>query len=283
LSLGGSAAEVPQPKDVVRELTTKYYENFKNIQIADVIIMTLGLVEVWRDLERGVDLNIAPPKDLIAAHPGRFVLSVMSYEDILGDLEGILTEIARHCKPTVRILITVSPVPLHVTFRGKDCLEANMYSKAVQRAVVEAFCQRHPEIAYFPSFEMVMLSSPEQAWVPSDFRHVRPELVRRIMRSVLSKYLEPGTLPPDANEMSVEFKAGKYGAIVEGVDAYLARQQVAPEALDPGAQYVYASACEKLGNIRTASKLAQNVLTIKPRHVGALKLLARVETAGDAA
>ena len=155
---------------------------------ADVLILTLGLVEAWYDTASRLYLNAAPPRAVCERLPARFELHVLDYQEILATLVGIHGLLERFCARLPRILITVSPVPLASTFRDQDVLVANSYSKAVQRAAVEAFV-RQCDADYFPSYEFVTLSDPEAVWGGKDYRHVRPATVDRIMGAVLQGYV----------------------------------------------------------------------------------------------
>ncbi|HEY5410972.1 MAG TPA: GSCFA domain-containing protein [Caulobacteraceae bacterium] len=152
-----------------------------------VVVMTLGVAEVWRDRRSGLPLNKAPPANLIEADPDRFVLEVMAHQDVLAELEAIHGLLSRHGRPDVRMLITVSPVPLNATFRPVDVFTANAYSKAVQRAAAEAFALAHDNVDYFPSYEMVTLSDRRLAF-DKDNRHVQRAMVDRIVDRFLRAY-----------------------------------------------------------------------------------------------
>jgi len=154
-----------------------------------VIIITLGLVEAWYDKQSQLYLNLAPHPRALKNSPERFEMRVLDYNEIISELEEFYTITKRFCKPDVKILITVSPVPLLATFRDQDVLVANTYSKAVQRAAVEYFIRQHDNIDYFPSFEFVTLGDPNHNW-SGDYRHVSPHVVQRIMGSVMSKYTQ---------------------------------------------------------------------------------------------
>ena len=185
-----SSAEITGTKEEMTAFRTAYNNSFKAAGIADVVIITLGLVECWYDSELEVYLNMAPPKPLTQLYPGRFEFHLLDYNDIyaaLVEIEGLL----RHNNPTPpKMLFTVSPVGLAATFRTSDVLVANSYSKSVQRAAVEAFVMNH-DVSHFPSYEYVVLTDRKFAWGNKDFRHVRQETVDRIMADVLLAYVGP--------------------------------------------------------------------------------------------
>lgn len=164
-----------------------FNDTFKAAMSADVIIITLGLVECWYDTKTELYLNVAPGGKLIERYPDRFEFHVLDYDDISSALEEMYALLLKNRKGTLKLLITVSPVGLASTFRGQDVLVANTYSKAVQRAAVEKFTMK-ANVDYFPSYEFVTLSDHSYAWGNLDFRHVRKETVDRIMAQVLERY-----------------------------------------------------------------------------------------------
>ena len=152
-----------------------------------IVIVTLGLAEAWFDAATGLYLNVAPPMPAIRRHPGRFKLHVLSHDEILATLERIHALLQARGHPEVRMLVTVSPVPFKATFSGEDVIVANSYSKSVQRAACQAFVARCEGVDYFPSYEIVAMTSRQIAY-EIDNLHVAPDMVRHIMNEVLGAY-----------------------------------------------------------------------------------------------
>jgi len=86
----------------------------------------------------------------------------------------------RHGHVDLQVVVTTSPIPLLATFTDRDVVAANTYSKSVLRAVAEDLAAAHPNVHYFPSYEIVMNSDRGAAWA-DDGRHVQPEVVNHIM------------------------------------------------------------------------------------------------------
>lgn len=185
-----SSTEVSGTLEQMIAFRSAFNASFARARSADVVIMTLGLVECWYDTEAGVYLNAAPPKALTLQYPGRFEFHLLDYNDIYSALQEIYALLSAGDQPVPNMLFTVSPVPLASTFRTDDVLVSNCYSKSVQRAAVEAFTAHH-NATYFPSYEYVTLSDRKFSWGNSDFRHVRQEAVDRIMADVLLAYIGP--------------------------------------------------------------------------------------------
>ena len=278
LTFGGTGALTAKPLKEVEDLTRRYYTNLKKIKEANVVILTLGLVEVWFDRATQTYLNLMPNLKILKREPDRFEMHVLSYEDIMSDVQEILTIIRANAQPNVRFLLTVSPVPLHATFRDQDCMQANMYSKAVQRTAAEAITLKNEDVAYFPSYEMVTMAAPQYAWVDVDYRHVRKEMVDRIMRSVLSQYLEPGVIPPSKEDFQQLFKAKQFDKMISAVDHHLKAKNVSLPETSVQVQYYYAHAKAGLGEAADALQAVRLVTEKVPHHLQAKALQTKLES-----
>lgn len=179
---------LPYPLEDIMQMRTRYLDTMVKVAHADVVIITLGYVEAWYDKELDLYLNIAPPPKICRDQPDRFEFRVLGFEDVLRALEDIHALLTRHRTIPLKLLVTVSPVPLRSTFRDMDVLVANTYSKSVQRAAVETFAAGKSDVDYFPSYETVTLSNPTICWARGDYRHVSPDIVARIMSNVLVNY-----------------------------------------------------------------------------------------------
>ena len=188
LQLGMSKLDFPRAD--IRDFRNRYLDVMARVVDADVVIITLGYVETWYDRQLGIYLNTSPPQPLVKAEPDRFEFRVLSYEDVLGALHDVHKLLLKHREKPLKMLVTVSPVPLLSTFRDIDVLVANTYSKSVQRAAIDEFIANVQGVDYFPSYEFVMLSNPEIAWARGDYRHVSPDLVARIMSNVITQYVD---------------------------------------------------------------------------------------------
>lgn len=160
---------------------------FPRLKQADVVLMTLGLNEVWRDKTTGTRLNAAPDLWTVRRHPDRFALEVTDVQENLAALEEI-RERLKAINPTMKIVVTVSPVPMGVTFSGQDVAVANMLSKSTLRAAAGAFEAAHDDVDYFPSYEIASLSPRSFAYAP-DCLHVTDLLVSSIMGRFMEAYL----------------------------------------------------------------------------------------------
>ena len=200
----------PASLERVRERRGLVAHAFRELPSCRVTVVTLGLAEAWWDEQAGVYLNGPPPAVALKQAPDRFSLDVLSYEEILWGLEAMHGLIRRHGHPDAKILITVSPVPFKATFTGVDAIQANSYSKAVQRAAVEAFVRAHDNVDYFPSYEIVSLSHREVAF-KQDNIHVTASTVAEIMDRVMACYCPELALPQIATAKPEASKRGREG------------------------------------------------------------------------
>jgi hypothetical protein len=161
-----------------------------NLRTSQTVIITLGLIEAWFDKETAQYINASPDaRDMFLLHGDRFEFRVLSHDENLVALEEVYRILESGIGPALRIVVTVSPVPLLATYSGGDIIVANMHSKSVLRACAETWTRLHPDkITYFPSYEMAMLSAPERVWL-YDRAHVRPDFVHYIMGHFLETCL----------------------------------------------------------------------------------------------
>lgn len=151
---------------------------------ADVVIITLGLAEAWYDEGGGHYLNVISSPQMLRRYNDRFRVKLICYSEALQHLQEGLRFLQRDGK---RVILTVSPVPLQVTFLQTDIVLANAAAKATLRALCEEVTRDTPDVDYFPSFEMVTYSDHKLAWKP-DGRHVQFGMVERITNAAIQAY-----------------------------------------------------------------------------------------------
>ncbi|MBC2776736.1 GSCFA domain-containing protein [Parasphingopyxis marina] len=197
----------PGPLDDVLARRRGLMEATRTLADCRVLVMTLGLAEVWWDEEAQTYLNTVPLPGVMKAMPGRFSLHVLSFEECHDYLRRALDLAFKHGRDDLRVILTVSPVPMFATHRREDVLVANSYSKSVLRAVAEQIVTADQRIVYFPSYESIMLSDRRIAWM-DDFVHVtRPMVEFNIARMVDAYTGRPESteqLLPGAGDFSTE-------------------------------------------------------------------------------
>jgi hypothetical protein len=142
---------------------------------ADVVIITLGLTECWRDKISGLHVCIGPENEKSESF-GRLEFHASAFAENRENLKATIAAI-RSAYPAKNIVITVSPVRLHRTWSGEDVVVANAMSKATLRAVAGELCRSDTSLLYWPSYELSTLANIWQ----SDGVHIRSNAVRHIV------------------------------------------------------------------------------------------------------
>lgn len=143
-----SVAEFRQARNVT------YAALRRAVQEAGVFIFTLGLTESWANAETGQEYASCPGTAAGTYDPDRHVFVNHRVDAIQADLAAVLALLHEE-NPALKVLLTVSPVPLTATASGQHVLTATSYSKSVLRTVAGMAMQDHEWVDYFPSFEII--------------------------------------------------------------------------------------------------------------------------------
>ncbi len=161
-----------------RELTLNRFA--AAMQRANVLVFTLGLTESWFNTEHGYEYPVCP--GTVAGDfdetQNRFVNQ--DYPSIRAALAETLARV-RTANPKLRVLLTVSPVPLTATMSGNHVLVATMESKSILRAVAGSLAREHAFVDYFPSYEIINSPVFRGAFFESNQRSVAREGVDTVM------------------------------------------------------------------------------------------------------
>ncbi|RYG29357.1 GSCFA family protein, partial [bacterium] len=123
------------------------------VERASVFVFTLGLTEAWSSRSDGSIYQVCPgttpgTEDVWDADKYEFIN--FGFREVIADLEAAVF-LMREKNPKLRVILTVSPVPLTATASGDHVLSATIYSKSVLRAVAGELAKTHEFIDYFPS------------------------------------------------------------------------------------------------------------------------------------
>jgi len=163
------------------------------LEKAEVLILTLGLVELWEDTIDGSVICLpSGPYVKEGGDMSRYRFKVSRYQENMENLEKIYAIMTRHM-PGCKLLLTVSPVHLWATFRKDlDLISASCNSKSTLRSMVDEFVTRHDNVFYFPAFEMATIYQPilGKTWLTDGKEnfHVNKKTVRFIMKHFFSFY-----------------------------------------------------------------------------------------------
>lgn len=162
---------------------------------ARVVVATLGLIETFRNPATGNTYRGIPHPAVYPSLGAEF--HRLTVADMLSDLERIRTVVRDTLGAT--LVLTTSPVPLHTTFTAQDVRVANTESKSRIRAAVSEFVERHPDVRYFHSYEMVVTAERQSDYFREDGRHVHRHAVKYIVSEFLRVFGDPAIQMADVD------------------------------------------------------------------------------------
>ena len=264
------AAALPATRARFIERRQHIYDIFSTVFSAACMMMTPGFVEAFRDRSTGLYIHGAPLNKAMLADPDRWAYEVLSYERCLEDMLAAI-DVVRARNPAVKVLVTTSPVPLSLTFSGRDIRIANSYSKSLLRTVCDVVAARRPMVDYFPSYETVMLTAPELAWA-KDRLHVSQALISHIVSRMTDSYV----LDVEASARNYQQALAHLAAGDAEAAARSARTVLAERPDDPGARRALLDALIGQRDWPAAEQEALALHALQPRRPDVLFRLARV-------
>jgi len=152
----------------------------KAVSEADIFVFTLGLTESWRNIEHDFEYALCPGTVTGAFDPQKHEFVNHKHASIFADVRAAL-RIMREQNRKLKMLVTVSPVPLTATASGQHVLTATTYSKSVLRGVAGQLCERFKQVDYFPSYEIITSPVYRGMFYAPNMRSVVPEGVAVVM------------------------------------------------------------------------------------------------------
>lgn len=154
---------------------------------ADVLVFTLGLTEAWRSRDDGSVFPLAPGVVAGSFDPERHEFVNFGVTDVEADLLAFLEKL-KDKNPSIKVLLTVSPVPLIATYEDRNVLVSTTYSKSVLRVVADQIVSRFDWVDYFPSYEIITGSYAGGLYYEADHREVNSRGVAHAMRCFVKNY-----------------------------------------------------------------------------------------------
>ena len=154
---------------------------------ANILVFTLGLTEGWMNNETNQIYASAP-----GVGGGDYDSKIhlpfnMSTYDCVSGLNEFL-DLLRTINPTVKVILTVSPVPLAATHTSKHVLTATFSSKAKLRVAAEEVAEKNENVDYFPSFEIIQGLAQSGKYFRHDLREIESHGVDHVMRVFFNYY-----------------------------------------------------------------------------------------------
>ena len=161
-------------------------EMFENL---DVFVFTLGLTETWMSKKDGAVFPLCPGVDSGEFDESKYEFHNLTVDEVSDDMNAFLTEL-KVVNPSAKVILTVSPVPLVATAEDRHVLVSTTYSKSVLRVAAEMVSNKHENVAYFPSFEIITGDYSRGRYFAEDCRSVIERGVYHVMRLFLEHYTE---------------------------------------------------------------------------------------------
>lgn len=175
----------------------------------DVFVFTLGLTECWVSKEDGAVFPLCPGTAGGVFDPDKYEFRNLSVSNVVNDLKEF-TQRLEEVNPNVRIVLTVSTVPLVATASGDHVLCATTLSKSILRVAAADLARARDNIAYFPSYEIITGSYNRGRYFAPDLRGVTEDGVAHAMRIFMENFTTtkgaelPSYQPQDQHGITAE-------------------------------------------------------------------------------
>ena len=130
------------------------------VRTADAVVLTLGTAWAYRLRETGELVS-----NLHKLPAALFEKELLTADEIVNGLAEVHA-LLRRLNPTVRIILTVSPVR-HL----KDTLPLNAVSKSVLRVACHYLSELLPGVSYFPAYELLLDDLRDYRFYGADMLH----------------------------------------------------------------------------------------------------------------
>ncbi|MGU3287580.1 GSCFA domain-containing protein [Methylobacterium mesophilicum] len=153
----------------------------------DVFIFTAGLTECWMSSADGAAYPICPA--VVSNNVESSIYRFHNFEtaEVREDLDLFVQKL-RAVNPSIRVIFTVSPVPLVATYEHRHVLVSTTYSKSALRAATQEVAEKHDFVEYFPSYEIITGSFNKGSYFEDDLRSVKQIGVDHVMRTFIHNY-----------------------------------------------------------------------------------------------
>jgi hypothetical protein len=139
------------------------------------------LCERWVNIESGLEFAIAP-----GVSCGQFDSKIHKFNCLywpeLREALAAALDIITKLNPTIKIILTVSPVPLTATYKDQNVLISTVEAKSNLRAVAGFVSKNRANVDYFPSFEIISSFPYRGVFYQPNLRQVNQAGVDLVMR-----------------------------------------------------------------------------------------------------
>jgi hypothetical protein len=191
---------------------------------ASTFIFTLGLTEAWRAKSDGAVFPLAPGVVADIDDPSAYEFVNFAYDDIRDDLLWTIRLLRKH-NPGLRVILTVSPVPLVATFERRHVLTSTTASKSILRAVADEAARTIPDVMYFPSYEIIASPVMRGSYFAADLRSVTDAGVDHVMRVFFESCAEAGAAARESPDIEASAEDAATARIICDEEQLAARNK----------------------------------------------------------
>jgi len=159
------------------------------IETMDVFVFTFGHTETWRHKPDGAILQLAPGVAGGEWDPNVYEFYNMTVSEVVRDFLAAVDRI-REVNPNARIVLSVSPVGIIATYEDRHVVESNSAIKSILRAAADEVSRVRPNIAYFPSYDLVTVAPNATRFYGDDTRRLNSHGVDRVMKMFFDHFTE---------------------------------------------------------------------------------------------
>jgi hypothetical protein len=206
---------------------------------SDLFVFTIGLTEAWAALADGAVFPVAPGVVSDKVDATEYGFRNFTVSEIIADLNDFIQRL-RAINSKVRVLFTVSPVPLIATYENRHALVSTTYSKSAIRAAVGEVVQQYDFVDYFPSYEVITGWYNNGRYFESDLRSVTEEGVGHVMRLFSKHYLQSATAADQSPKLILREKEIAQAAkiicdeeLLDNTGTRQGRNEIGAEIADP--------------------------------------------------
>jgi hypothetical protein len=172
---------IPVTKEHFIERRRCVYQLVKHIFSSRLIIISLGVIEIWIDIKSGLCQPLYP----IGINTDNLGFKILSFDECKMYLQQCINLI-REVNADSLFLLIVSPVPIPYTVTGHNLTVANTYAKSVLRAVCGEIAAENNGVDYFPLYEDLITRFNPNDWTGV---HVLPSAIDRNIERFVKAYL----------------------------------------------------------------------------------------------
>jgi hypothetical protein len=164
-------------------INTSILTGSSQLMRASVLVITWGSAWAYRWIEDGsiaANCHKIPKKN--------FAKVLLSHDEITGTWNKLITDLIS-INPSIKIVLTISPVR-----HWKDGAKENQLAKSHLIIAADHLCQRHENVSYFPSYEIMLDELRDYRFYKEDMLHPNDVAVNYIWQRLGQNYFSSDTL-----------------------------------------------------------------------------------------